>query len=284
MAGVREAVARARAEGGRVGFVPTMGALHAGHLSLVQRARGEHGASYLVASIFVNPLQFGPGEDYERYPRQRERDAELLAEAGTDLLFAPAASEMYPEGEPVVEVVPGDLGERLCGRFRPGHFRGVLTVVAKLFNVVEPDVAVFGRKDFQQGVLIGRMVRDLDWPIEVALAPIVREADGLALSSRNAYLSAAERERALSLSAGLFRARRAFRRGERTAQRLRGMVEETLGAAGVEPQYVELVDAQRLDPLERAAPGSVIAVAAYVGATRLIDNVVLDTEEAESGR
>ncbi|NIP78485.1 MAG: pantoate--beta-alanine ligase, partial [Gemmatimonadetes bacterium] len=181
-----------------------MGALHEGHLALVDRARELTG--FVVVSVFVNPTQFGPGEDFDAYPRDLERDAEHAAARGVDLLYAPPTSEVYPDGELGVKVVPGPLADRLCGLSRPGHFEGVLTVVAKLFGMVQPDVAVFGQKDYQQAVLIRRMVRDLDMPVRIEVAPIVREADGLALSSRNAYLSPSERERARSLSRGLLAA------------------------------------------------------------------------------
>lgn len=274
IAAVRASVARARASGRRIALVPTMGYLHEGHLSLVDRAREL--ADYVVVSVFVNPLQFGPGEDFDEYPRDAARDAAMLETRGADVMFAPSAEALYPRGEPGVSVVPGALADRLCGAFRPGHFQGVLTVVAKLLNIVRPDAAVFGRKDFQQGVLIGRMVRDLDWDVSIELAPIVREPDGLAMSSRNVYLSAAQRDQALSLSRGLFAAKAAFEAGERDADRLCARAEETLTAAGVQPQYVELVEPEWLEPVARAVQGNVLAVAAYIGPTRLIDNVVLE--------
>src|SRR5690606_6536524 len=206
-------IADARARGaGPIALVPTMGALHEGHLTLVDRAR-EH-AAFVVLSVYVNPLQFGPAEDLARYPRNVEQDARLARSRGVDLLFAPTDAEMYPAGESVVRVSPGPLDGRLCGAFRPGHFEGVLTVVAKLFNIIQPDVAVFGQKDHQQAVLIRRMVADLDMPIEIVVAPLVREPDGLAMSSRNAYLTGAARERARSLSQGLDAAARAYGAGE----------------------------------------------------------------------
>lgn len=272
--GLQDVVAAARHAGQRIGFVPTMGALHAGHLSLVDRARAA--SDFVVASIFVNPLQFGPGEDFERYPRDLEGDAALLAGRGVDLLFAPERNALFPEGEPQIRVAPGPLADRLCGAYRPGHFEGVLTIVAKLFNLVGADVAVFGQKDFQQAVLIRRMVRDLNLPVAVLIAPIVREPDGLAMSSRNAYLGPTERERALALSRALFAARDAFRAGEQRAAELRTMASEALARASIEPQYVELVGSHDLAPVERAGAGDVLAIAAYIGATRLIDNIVLD--------
>ncbi len=257
-----------------VGFVPTMGCLHEGHLSLVDRAREL--TEFVVLSIFVNPAQFGPGEDFEEYPRDLEGDAELAEGRGVDLVFAPEAGEVYPDGEPVVKVVPGPLAERLCGLSRPGHFQGVLTVVAKLFGMVQPDVAVFGQKDYQQVVLVRRMAVDLDMPVRIETAPVVREDDGLALSSRNAYLSEAERARARSLSQGLFAARSVFEDEAVTnADRLKARVRGTMRDADVEPEYIELVDPETLDDLSEARPGAVLAVAARVGETRLIDNVIL---------
>jgi pantoate--beta-alanine ligase len=261
-----------------VGFVPTMGSLHEGHLSLVDRARDR--TEFVVMSIFVNPTQFGPGEDFEEYPRDLERDAELAEDRGVDVVFTPETEEVYPDGEPLVKVVPGPLADRLCGLSRPGHFQGVLTVVAKLFGMVQPDVAVFGQKDYQQAVLIRRMANDLDMPVRVETAPIVREDDGLALSSRNAYLSDAERGRARSLSQGLFAARAVFEEeGVTNGDRLKARVRGTMRDADVEPEYIELVDPVTLDALEEARPGAVLAVAARVGETRLIDNVILGQQE-----
>ncbi|MGH7483537.1 MAG: pantoate--beta-alanine ligase [Longimicrobiales bacterium] len=273
VATLRDVTSTRRAAGARIGFVPTMGALHEAHLSLVDHARAA--SDLVVVSVFVNPLQFAPGEDFERYPRDLDADAALLAGRGVDVLFAPALDALYPQGEPVVRVVPGPPGERLCGEFRPGHFEGVLTVVAKLFNLVDPDVAVFGAKDFQQSVLIRRMVADLDFRTEVLVAPIVREPDGLALSSRNAYLAAADRRRAPALSRALGAARDAYRGGEQEAAKLRTIARGVLADAGLDPQYLELVDPDTLESLSRARPGAVLALAAYVGETRLIDNIVL---------
>lgn len=279
---LRRAVATARRESGSVvaagedviGLVPTMGALHDGHLSLVDVARRE--TDFVVLSVFVNPTQFGPGEDFEAYPRDLGRDAELAEGRGVDLIFAPTPEEVYPDGEPAVQVIPGPLADRLCGLSRPGHFQGVLTVVAKLFGMVQPDVAVFGQKDYQQQVLIRRMTRDLDMPVRIEIGPVVRETDGLALSSRNAYLSDSERERARSLSRGLFAARAAFEdEGVVNVDRLKARVRGTMRDADVEPEYIELVDPDTLDDLEDARAGAVMAVAARVGDTRLIDNVIL---------
>jgi pantoate--beta-alanine ligase len=228
-----------------------------------------------MLSIFVNPQQFGPSEDLERYPRDLERDLELAASRATDLVFAPTAAEMYPRGEPAVQVVPGPLADRLCGATRPGHFRGVLTVVAKLFGIFQPDVAIFGQKDFQQAALIRRMADDLDIPVRVEVAPIVREADGLAMSSRNVYLSAAERTSALALHKALERARGLYGAGEVDAAALRAALWSTMSVPGVEPEYAEVFDPRTLEPVVRAVPGTVMAVAARVGRTRLIDNAIL---------
>ena len=263
----------ARAAGRRVGFVPTMGALHAGHVSLVGCARAR--TDLVVLSVFVNPLQFGPTEDFARYPRDLERDAAIAAEAGVDVLWAPAVEAMYPE-RPQVTVAPGPAGDRLEGAVRRGHFAGVLTVVLKLFAVVTPDVAVFGRKDFQQAALIRRMVRDLNFPVEIVVAPTVREADGLALSSRNAYLDPAARRRATVLSRALAEGAAAFAAGERGGAALEARARRVLeGESGVDVDYVACVGADDLAPRETADAGSVLVVAARVGGTRLIDNVVL---------
>jgi pantoate--beta-alanine ligase len=271
---VRQAVREARAAGQGIGLVPTMGYLHAGHLSLVDQARAS--AEWVAMSIFVNPLQFGPSEDLDRYPRDLERDLELAASRGVDLVFAPSAAEMYPGGEPRVSVIPaGSLAEGLEGAVRPGHFRGVLTVVAKLFGIFTPDVAVFGQKDFQQAALIRRMAQDLDLGTRVEVAPIVREADGLAMSSRNVYLSPEERERARALSRGLEHGRARFAAGERDAAALRAVLREALAVPGVDAEYAEAAHPATLEPVDAAEPGTVLLVAARVGRTRLIDNAVL---------
>ena len=260
-----------QARGRRVGFVPTMGFLHEGHLRLVDRAKEL--ADRVVMSIFVNPLQFGPTEDLARYPRDLARDRSLAAARGVDTLFVPDTAAMYP-GEPVARVAPGPVGDVLEGKTRPGHFSGVLTVVAKLFHVVEPDAAVFGRKDFQQATLVRLMVRELDFPIEIDVAPTVRELDGLALSSRNTYLSPDERRSALALSRALRAVEQAWRGGQAEAAALQKKGMETLAAPGVQPEYLALVD-EALAPVERVTAKTIVLVAARVGATRLIDNVVL---------
>lgn len=260
-----------QARGKRVAFVPTMGFLHEGHLRLVDRAREL--AERVVVSIFVNPLQFGPGEDFERYPRDLPRDRALAQGRGVDVLFLPERAALYPE-EPVVRVAPGAMGETLEGAARPGHFAGVLTVVLKLFEIVQPHVAVFGRKDFQQAMLVRRMAADLDLPVTIEVAPTVRELDGLALSSRNAYLAPDERRSALALSRALRAIEQAWRGGEAVAAALARRGLEVLSQPGVTPEYVALVD-ERLRPVERVSAATVAAVAARVGKTRLIDNVVL---------
>ena len=270
---VREQVAAWRAAGERVALVPTMGYLHEGHMSLVDRARET--ADRVAMSVFVNPLQFAPTEDLDRYPRDLRRDLEMSAARGVDLVFAPDAREMYPRGTPQVLVEPGPLAARMEGAIRPGHFRGVLTVVAKLFGLFRPDVAVFGQKDYQQAALIRRMSVDLDMGVRVEVAPIVREADGLAMSSRNVYLSVAERTSALSLSKGLERARALYGAGEVDAGALRAALWSTMSVPGVEPEYAEVFDPRTLEPVVRAVPGTVMAVAARVGKTRLIDNAIL---------
>ncbi|MEJ2504542.1 MAG: pantoate--beta-alanine ligase [Gemmatimonadota bacterium] len=282
---LREAVAELRRRAGSVaagdgaviGLVPTMGALHEGHLSLVDAARGV--SDHVVLSVFVNPAQFGAGEDFDDYPRDLERDAELAEDRGVDLVYAPAVEEVYPGGEPEMVIHPGALAERLCGLSRPGHFEGVLTVVARLFNMVQPDAAVFGQKDFQQATLIRRMVRELHFPVRIRVEPIVREPDGLALSSRNAYLSERERERATGISRGLFAAVGAYDEGETDPDRLKARVRGTMRDADVEPEYIELVDPIDLDEVSEAVDGSVLAVAARVGETRLIDNVILGPQQ-----
>src|SRR5688500_4567615 len=272
--GVRAALAARRARGERIALVPTMGYLHEGHLSLVDHARAA--ADFVIMSIFVNPLQFGPNEDLATYPRDLERDAVLADGRGVGIIFAPSDDEMYPHGRPRVRMVAPEFTDRLCGFYRPGHFDGVLTVVAKLFNIVRPDVAVFGQKDFQQSVLIRRMARDLDFAIDVIVAPTTRESDGLALSSRNTYLDAEERRAATALSRALQAGSHAFDAGERTTAGVLAAVMSVLDAEpAVRLQYLELVEPDELRPLDAALPGHVIAVAAFVGKTRLIDNVVV---------
>jgi pantoate--beta-alanine ligase len=250
-----------------------MGALHEGHLSLIEAARQSCGA--VAASIFVNPTQFGPNEDFARYPRTWERDCAMLEAAGVDLLFAPSAEEVYPEGATTFITVE-EIGDRLDGVSRPGHFRGVATVVAKLLHVLEPQRAFFGQKDAAQVAVLRRMVRDLLFDVELVVCPIVRESDGLALSSRNRYLSAEERGRATVLWRALTEMRRMYGTGERGAQTLRDAGRAILEAeAHTRVDYVALVDPETLEEVEQARPGALAAVAAWVGGTRLIDNVLL---------
>ena len=256
-----------------LGLVPTMGALHAGHLSLVRAAKVR--CEIVAVSIFVNPTQFGPTEDLAKYPRSFEADCAALEKESVDVVFAPSVEEMYSKGEATWVTVEG-LSERLDGRSRPGHFRGVTTVVAKLFHIIEPDVAFFGQKDAAQLAVIRRMVRDLNFPVEIVGCPIVREADGLAMSSRNVYLSADERQRALALNRCLNAVEAAFRAGETSISRLREAAHEMIAReAGVRLDYLEIVDPDSLEPVDRIAQATLVAVAAYVGATRLIDNIVL---------
>jgi pantoate--beta-alanine ligase len=261
-----------RRDGRRIAVVPTMGALHEGHLALLRAARAQ--CDVLILTIFVNPTQFGPNEDLAKYPRDEAGDLAKARACGIDLAFCPEASAMYPAGaQTFVEV--RELQKPLCGARRPGHFAGVATVVAKLFHITQPSVAVFGEKDYQQLAIIRRMVRDLDFDVEIASVPIVREADGLAMSSRNAYLSAADRPRALALSRGLAAAEAAAKAGERDAAKLVAAARAPLEAAQLRIDYVELRDASELTDVTRLERKCVLAVAAFVGATRLIDNRVL---------
>lgn len=269
VSGIRTMRAVWRSQGRSIGFVPTMGYLHEGHLSLVDLARRR--CDSVVVSIFVNPTQFGPTEDFADYPRDLESDLAACAARGVDLVFAPGEEEIYPRPQ-TIWIEPGPLAQRLCGRSRPTHFRGVLTVVAKLFAIVEPDIAVFGRKDFQQALLIRRMVEELAIPARVELGAIVREPDGLAMSSRNRYLDAREREAALALSRALRLVRAAFAEGEADAEELSCLARDTMAGAGARVDYVEIVDPYGLDPVERVSAHDLCAVAAYVGDTRLIDN------------
>jgi pantoate--beta-alanine ligase len=265
---------RERQAGRTIALVPTMGALHDGHLSLVGVARAH--ASRVVVSIFVNPRQFGPGEDYERYPRDLAQDIAYLRRAGVDVIFAPSASQMYPLGDSTTVTTSG-VTEGLCGRHRPGHFDGVTSIVARLLNAAKPHVAVFGEKDYQQLVAVRRMARDLLFDVEIVAAPTVRDPDGLAKSSRNAYLSPRARVQALSLNAGLHEARRLFRAGERHGGRLIEVVRRRIEKEPLaEIDYVELRDAETLAPLESVHRRAVLAVAARFDGARLIDNTILE--------
>ncbi len=277
---MRAASRAVRRAGKRLGFVPTMGALHQGHISLVRAARVS--SDVVAASIFVNPTQFGPNEDLAKYPRSFDRDREMLEREGVELLFAPPVEEMYPTSGSSVRptqitwVTVEELSDKLDGRSRPGHFRGVTTVVAKLFHAVEPDAAFFGQKDAAQVAIIRRMVRDLNLAVEIVVCPIVREADGLAMSSRNAYLDTEQRKRALVLHRSLMRVKGLAEAGERNAAKLlaagrKEVVRENL----VRLDYFVIVNPETLDPIENVSGGALVAVAAFVGSTRLIDNIVL---------
>jgi pantoate--beta-alanine ligase len=274
---LRAALQRPRRAGETIGLVPTMGFLHEGHLSLLRAARAE--CDLVVISLFLNPTQFGPGEDLDRYPRDEERDLRLAAEAGVDCVFAPAVAEIYPRGFASTVAVEGPLTEVLDGdreRRGPEHFRGVTTVVAKLFNIVGPDVAYFGQKDAQQAAVIRRMAADLDFPVRIEVLPTVREDDGLAMSSRNAYLDPRDRERAAAISAALLAAEREAAAG--SLQDGLRLAREVLAGAGIEPEYLEARDAETLEPVTALGERPVlIAVAAQVGAARLIDNVLIET-------
>ncbi len=292
---MRGAVRRVRAEGKRVGLVPTMGALHEGHLSLVRSARAS--SDFVVVSIFVNPLQFGPKEDLAKYPRPFDQDVKLLEAEKVDALFAPTPEEMYPHPSPKEDErvghptapeitfveVPG-LSERLDGKSRPGHFRGVATVVAKLFQIVQPQVAFFGQKDAAQVAVLRRMVRDLNFDLELRVMPIVRERDGLAMSSRNQYLTPEERKRALVLHRALMRVQTMADRGEHDARKLEQIGREVMSEEpAAKLDYFEVVDPETLEPVERVGNGALVAVAAWVGSTRLIDNVLLTAPAGAEG-
>lgn len=271
---VRKYVGEARKAGRRIGFVPTMGALHEGHRSLMRAARAA--CDEVIVSIFVNPTQFGPGEDFERYPRPLEADLAACREEGVGAAFCPSVAEMYPP-DSVTTVTVSRLTEGLCGAHRPGHFNGVTTVVTKLFNIVQPDVAFFGQKDAQQAAVIRRMVRDLCMPVEIVVCPTVREPDGLAISSRNSYLSAGERAQALSLSAALRWAEAQVRAGQRDVESLVREMRRQIDAAGpCGIDYVEIVDADDLRPKAVVEGRCLIALAVRIGNTRLIDNMVVE--------
>jgi pantoate--beta-alanine ligase len=270
---MRAACRAATGGGKRLGFVPTMGALHEGHLSLARAAKAS--CDIVAASVFVNPTQFGPNEDLAKYPRNFEADRTLLEKEGVELLFAPSSEEMYPAGA-VTWVTVEVLSGKLDGRTRPGHFRGVTTVVAKLFHIVEPDAAFFGQKDAAQVAIIRRMVRDLNFSVEIVACPIVREPDGLAMSSRNAYLDPQQRLQALALHRALRRLKERWEAGERDAVKLVAVgCEEIAREKSVRIDYLEIVDPDNLEPLDNTGNGALVAVAAFVGATRLIDNILI---------
>jgi len=272
---VRVRISAARAEGKKIGLIPTMGALHSGHISLIEAAAGQ--CDYIVVSIFVNPTQFGAGEDFEKYPRRLNTDLEICAANGVDLVFAPSADEMY-KSENLTWVTVEKLTEPLCGRFRPGHFRGVTTVCAKLFNIVTCDVAFFGWKDAQQAIVIKRMVEDLKLPLEIVVCPTVREPDGLAVSSRNRYLSGEQREQAASIYKALQKCEQMVRAGVKEAEVVIKEMRDILTASrGIEIQYIDIVDVDTLEGLERVEGRALVAVAVKIGSTRLIDNIFVET-------
>jgi pantoate--beta-alanine ligase len=279
IAEVRAAVSAARESGATIGFVPTMGALHEGHLSLVARARRE--TDFTVMSIFVNPLQFGPNEDLSRYPRPVDEDERLAEAAGVDLLFRPEVADMYPSGR-TITVTAGPLGAGWEGASRPGHFDGVLTVVAKLLNIVQPDVAVFGRKDLQQAALVKALVRDLDIPARIIVAPIVREADGIAMSSRNRYLDEENRKRATVLNRALRAMRDIYARGERSVERVVQSGTDVLASEpSVQVDYLAVIDPSTFETPASASDQSAAIIAARVGTTRLIDNMHVGPDDQD---
>jgi len=270
---VRQHVQAAKKQGTKVGFVPTMGALHAGHGSLIEAAAKE--CDCVVISIFVNPTQFGPGEDLDKYPRTLDADAALCEKLGANLVFAPSANEMYPDIQ-LTWVDVEQLTDTLCGANRPGHFRGVTTVCTKLFNIVGPDIAYFGQKDAQQALVIQRMVHDLNMPLEIRVCPIVREDDGLAMSSRNAYLSPEERQRALCLHQALTAFKEKIDDGHRNAKELIAEMEKIIKENDGEIDYIAITDPKTLKPIETIENKALIALAVKIGQTRLIDNILID--------
>ena len=276
-ADLRQAVGMARRSGKRIGFVPTMGGLHEGHLSLMREARKK--TDFVVISVYVNPTQFGPNEDFDAYPRDLEADRALAESVGVDVIFAPAHEVMYPEGFATC-VVQERLTEKLCGRSRPHHFHGVCTIVAKLLNLVQPDVAYFGQKDYQQSVVIRRMVTDLNMPVVIRMLPIIREPDGLAMSSRNQYLTPTQRRQALCLYRALQAGERSVAQGEEHAAALIAQMKQEIATApDARIDYVEVIHPETLDPLETVDGPAVAAAAVWIGATRLIDNVILAPRE-----
>jgi pantoate--beta-alanine ligase len=272
---LREELWIRRSHGQRISLVPTMGYFHEGHLSLMDLAREK--SDFMVVSLYINPTQFGPDEDLARYPRDFTRDERLARERGTDVLFYPDNQEMYPDSF-CTYVVPEKLSDVLCGRSRPTHFRGVTTIVAKLFNIIQPDLAVFGRKDAQQAIIIKRMVSDLNFPIEIIVAPIVRESDGLAMSSRNAYLTPAERQQAPVIFQALTQAAELVGKGEQKSVYVEEKIKKIIATASLAKiEYVQVVSEKDLQPVEKVEPGTFVAVAVWFGKTRLIDNLELLT-------
>lgn len=273
-----EKIKRLKLQGKSIGLVPTMGYLHKGHMSLIKKARGEN--DIVAVSIFVNPTQFGEGEDLDSYPRDIERDADLCKEEGADIIFAPQPVDMYPKGYSTYADVEGGITRGLCGASRPGHFRGVATVLAKLFNIVQPQRAYFGQKDAQQVAVVRRMAEDLNMDVEIVSCPIVREKDGLAMSSRNTYLSPSERMDALVLSRSLFEAKEMIMSGKREASNIKSHIKGRIsGVKSADIDYVEIVDADSMEDLEFIRGRVLVALAVRVGKTRLIDNIIMEVEE-----
>ena len=267
-------VRKCKLDGKTIGFVPTMGYLHEGHLSLVRIARKR--CDILVVSIFVNPTQFGPGEDFDKYPRDFGRDKKLCEQENVDIIFAPSVEEMYPKDSVTYVDMAGEMTKVLCGKYRPGHFRGVMTVVSKLFNIVQPDIAVFGRKDGQQLAVIRRMVSDLNFPIEIIGGETVRESDGLAMSSRNKYLTEEQRKSAPALYKSLLLAKTMIENGETDSSKIVERMRDYISNSGdFKIQYIEIVDADTLTPVDKIRNKVMIALAAFLGETRLIDNIVV---------
>jgi len=274
---VRASVRVARSQGKKIGFIPTMGALHTGHISLIEAAKQQ--TDFVVVSIFVNPTQFGPGEDFQKYPRPFEQDLEICRQHGVDVVFAPAPAEMYP-GENLTWVTVEKLSEPLCGQFRPGHFRGVATVCAKLFNIVQPDVAFFGQKDAQQAVVIKRMVADLNMPLEIVVCPTVREPDGLAMSSRNRYLNQNQRKDAAYIYKSLQKCQQMIKASVTDARQIISEMRKILSQIpSAKIEYVSIVDAETLQSLDRIAGKILAAVAIRIGSARLIDNILVDADK-----
>ena len=274
---MRSAVKALKSQGKTIGFVPTMGYLHEGHLSLVRESIKK--ADSTVVSVFINPAQFGPTEDFEDYPRDMKRDSEILEKEGVDYLFVPEVKEMYPEGYKTYVEVCG-FQDRLCGRSRPGHFRGVSTVVLKLFNIVNPDFSFFGQKDAQQAIILEKMVQDLDLEVKIEILPIIREEDGLALSSRNTYLNTEERRAALVLSESLGEAQKMIEKGEKDVESIISRMKEIIkGEPLAKIDYIEIVDIDNLNPLTSIGKKVLVALAVFIGKVRLIDNVIVHTKE-----
>jgi pantoate--beta-alanine ligase len=270
---MKEFSRKARERGKKIGFVPTMGYLHEGHMSLVKAAREE--CDLIIMSIFVNPAQFAPEEDFDKYPRDMERDKRIAEEGGVDCIFAPSSGEMYPEGHITYIEPEGPAARVLCGRSRPGHFRGVTTVVAKLFNIVKPHRSYFGQKDAQQAALIKQMVKDLNMDTDIKVMPIVRESDNLAMSSRNTYLSRDERGAALALYGSLEHAESMIKEGEFSSGKVKEEMKKILFKKGLKIDYVDIVDADSLEEVDKIKNNTLIAIAAFAGKTRLIDNVII---------